>query len=79
MSGRQINRLHGDKRRQVEDLAAEIAADNATMLSVLKAADASMTLAWTDPSHADARRELGTEMCEIWIQIRAAISQADGQ
>lgn len=51
-------------------------AQNAVLLSALKAADASMTLGWTDPSHADARRELGTEMCEIWIQIRSAISQA---
>lgn len=58
---------------------AYLIASAPTMLSALKAMDEALTEDWVSPSDDVTRDMIGERTCEAWIQIRSAISQADGR
>lgn len=63
MSGKQINRLHGERRRMVEDLAAEIATENARLREALEGMVESLRpgehVPFIDPVHGAVVEALG--------------------
>lgn len=52
---------------------------NSTMLSALKAMDEALTFDWESPDDEFIAQEMSEATREAWIQIRSAISQADGR
>ena len=57
---------------------ARLIASAPTLLSALKAMDEALTPGWRHPDSEDASF-MGPRFREAWIQIRSAISQADGR
>lgn len=52
---------------------------NSVLLSALKAMDEALTEVWLSPEDAFFKRGVLAPQREAWLQIRSAISQADGQ
>lgn len=54
-------------------------AQNATLLSALKAMDAALTEAWGAPEGTAAEHFQDRDTMEAWKLVRSAIAQADGR